>query len=130
MAAGSATILDERVTASAELLRRRPGGAKLLVHALAQLPDRVSLSLPEDVPARPTLELLARAYSIEDRLMFERGAPSGPVDELLAAGASLGEIVDALSSDDDPPASLRRDDSVLSGHRVAVVTNLPTHYRT
>ncbi len=103
-----------------------------LVHALAQLPDSVSLEL--ESAERGSLDLLARAYGIEDRLEL-RGA-TGPARWRFAeaastggAGATMAEFVDSLWPAAAEPAGTQRDDRCLRGHRIAVVTNIPTHYR-
>lgn len=135
----------------------------IVIHALAQLPDRVALDVYGDGPDRPRLETLTRAYAIEDRVAFRSGAPSGGTGVVVypsaqnAASApvrpesSLGrpivldptgrshdgavtartmaELLELLSRPGDPPAACRRRDGIFFGHRVAVVTNLPAHYR-
>jgi glycosyltransferase involved in cell wall biosynthesis len=98
----------------------------LLIHALAQLADSVLLELPEDVPDRPSLELLARAYGIQDRVSFQRS--SEPGRELLIP-PTMAELVHELSDPGDAPAGFREQDEILAGHRVAIVTNLPAPYR-
>jgi len=43
---------------------------------------------------------------------------------------TFAELIDALTEPDDPPASLRPEgDEILAGSRVAVITNVPIHYR-
>jgi glycosyltransferase involved in cell wall biosynthesis len=42
---------------------------------------------------------------------------------------SLGELVESLSRDDDRPAPCRADVGLLEGQRIALVTNVPIHYR-
>ena len=103
-----------------------------LVHALAQLPDGVSLRL--ESAGHDSLRLLARAYGIEDRL--ELGGTHGPPDWRFegassagAAGDTMAELVESLWPEDAGPSAAARDDRCLAGHRVALVTNIPTHYR-
>jgi glycosyltransferase involved in cell wall biosynthesis len=129
-----------------------------LLHAMAQLPDEVTLQIAGDGPARARLELLAAAYGIRDRVEFDSGfsqatdaalvypsagnfatAPLQPSradrpavgfasGDGLRSVRSMAEFLHALA----PGAAcrLRRgSDSVLSGHRIALLTNRPTHYR-
>jgi hypothetical protein len=98
----------------------------LYLHALAQLPDNTSLELSERLPEGPALQLLAESYDIADRVRFTstpEEAPTGP------SIATMGELVEGLALLDDPPATCRAQSSDLSGHRVAIVTNVPAPYR-
>lgn len=131
MAIDAASTVQRRVSLPSGL-KGQEQAAELLVHALAQLPDSVVLDLPPDLPKRKSLELLAASYGIAARIFFERApnaAPTGPYERLLREGRSLGEIVEALTEPGDPPASTRVDDEVFAGQRIAVITNVPTHYR-
>jgi glycosyltransferase involved in cell wall biosynthesis len=124
--------------------------ADLLVHALAQLPDTVRLELTSgDRDGR--LEALAHAYGVGDRLGLGSDTdPAGPSATVRApsrgdgveldwtvesrtgeqsAVRSMADLFEALYEPEDPAAACREDDHLLSGHRIAVVTNLPTHYR-
>lgn len=134
----------------------------LLVHALAQLPDDVVLQVFGDGPAKRSIEVLARAYGVDDRLVFSADIPksvdglivhpsqrnrrSAPIRsnisgssvalETRASGrdpgvfGTLGELVHAIAGDCPRPASLRSSrDEVLRGSRVAILTNVPVHYR-
>jgi len=123
------TILGRRTGVSAQLLHERDDAAELLVHALAQLPDNVQVSVPASAALRPRLELLARAYQIDQRLTFDEGASDGLLEDLILDGRSIAEVVELLGSAEDLPSSLRDDDEMFEGHRVAVITNVPTHYR-
>ena len=80
------------------------------VHLLAQLPDRVHLPTGDCV--------VARAYGIEERVGGDA------VDLTLPFARLADELGDA-----EPAAARRGDDSLLAGHRVAVITNVPMHYR-
>jgi glycosyltransferase involved in cell wall biosynthesis len=123
------TDLERRVGLSTHALHQRDA-AELLVHALAQLPDRVHATLPVPPTARRHLEVLANAYQIDHRLEFaEPKARDVSLEGLLLEGRPLGEIVESLTSPEDPPSSLAEDDTLFGGHRVALVTNVPTHYR-
>ncbi len=42
---------------------------------------------------------------------------------------TIAELLDALNEEGDPSVSLRGADEVFMGRRIAVVTNIPTHYR-
>jgi glycosyltransferase involved in cell wall biosynthesis len=129
--------LERIVKPSADVLRTANGTAAMVVHAVAQLPDTVSVELSVDDLLRRRLQLIAKAYGIEQRVRFQREQHEGSaldelgtlVDDLLCDGKHLGEIVEALTLPDDPAVSLRKDDSLLRGQRIAIVTNLPTHYR-
>ena len=100
------------------------------MHALAQLPDNVMAVLPRDVPSRGKLELLVAAYGTGERLTFGSVDSGGDAFERLMAGdATFGELVEGLSGDGEAARLVRGDDSVFRGHRIAVVTNIPAHYR-
>jgi glycosyltransferase involved in cell wall biosynthesis len=98
----------------------------LLIHALAQLADNVVLVLPEDAPDRPSLELLARAYGILERVRFQ---PSSERGGELRIPPTMAELIHELSDPGDAPAACRARDEILARHRVAIVTNLPAPYR-
>jgi glycosyltransferase involved in cell wall biosynthesis len=107
----------------------------LLVHALAQLPDEIRLDLPNDTPCMRSLATLAESYGVGDRVRFTRTPAKGETAVVSAPGEgstqeTLGEFVEGLYGADDPPASCRTDDRLLAGHRIAIVTNIPMHYRT
>jgi glycosyltransferase involved in cell wall biosynthesis len=130
----------------------------VLVHAAAQLSDAICVDIDAEGERAERLQVLARAYGIEERVWTGRladpngsvvlrpapGAAPGPREALdpplgwefedsVAAGvsqpATMAELVEALCEPGDPPASCRVDDGILGGQRIAVVTNLPTHYR-
>ena len=112
----------------------------LLLHALAQLPDSVTLELEAPPPELQRLRLIAAAYAIDDRVTFIvapgrqcRGAFLTPSSvhgqRAVAASSTLGEVVEALSTPEEAEASLRAHDLPFAGHRIAIVTNLATHYR-
>lgn len=100
--------------------------ADLLIHALAQLSDNVTLELSEQLPGRLRLELLARAYGIMDRVTFvsSRGPATAP-----RLPATMAELIQELSDQHDPPAACRQEDEIFAGHRIAHVANLPAPYR-
>jgi glycosyltransferase involved in cell wall biosynthesis len=105
-----------------------------LVHALAQLPDRVKFQLPVEASQHLRLERLAAAYGIADRVTFVPSTitpQSRDETPSISTRANLlfGELVEGLYLDGDPPASCDRHDSVLEGHRVGLITNLPAQYR-
>lgn len=109
--------------------------AETLVHALAQLPAEVSAELSCQPREGRQLALIASAYGIDERVTMDG---SGRVPSHLVRGgavadtssSTLGELVEALWPPDARPPSPMADDGLLAGHRVAIVTNLPTHYRT
>lgn len=120
VAANGMPVADRRTVSE-----RLTSDAELTVHALAQLPDRVTATLELD----QDLEVLAAAYGIRDRIQFSR-TPTGksnPFEDLESQ--TFAEAVESLYEPADPPASLRYDDAVFEGQRVAVVTNIPSHYR-
>jgi glycosyltransferase involved in cell wall biosynthesis len=126
------------MTTSASVLERRAvsgvlssDGAELAVHALAQLPDRVFGDVAVDRDRRPGLELLAAAYAIRDRVRFVSTSTglNGPFADMVRERNTFAEIVESLYESADPPASLRYDDDIFRGQRIALVTNLPAHYR-
>jgi glycosyltransferase involved in cell wall biosynthesis len=105
------------------------------LHALAQLPDGVGLELGCDETAMPGLELMTWAYGLDRRVELRQAAAPWaawvreaeriPYDP----GMTNAEMVEGLW-----PAGVESwrgsgDDHVLEGHRVAVVSNLPAHYR-
>jgi glycosyltransferase involved in cell wall biosynthesis len=106
-----------------------------LVHALAQLPAEVTLDLDAGPGERATLELLARAYGVEQRLRLSargEGPPPGFAGAAAATGApaaSLGELVESLWPAGAHAAVPHGDDSLLGGHRIALLTKTPSHYR-
>jgi glycosyltransferase involved in cell wall biosynthesis len=115
-----------------------------LIHALAQLPDEVSLELSAEGEQRARLERLSSAYALEQRITMSetaptswklQGSPSGvPVREGTAdasAGApgTIAEAVEDLWPPNGPIGSASRADPDLSEERVAIVTNHPAHYR-
>jgi glycosyltransferase involved in cell wall biosynthesis len=99
--------------------------ADLLVHALSQLADAVSLELPADIARRARLEQLIAAYAIGNRVVFSSSARHAGETSFVP----LGQIVNRFARPEDPPASLRPDDRLLAAKRVALVTNIPAHYR-
>jgi glycosyltransferase involved in cell wall biosynthesis len=117
-----------------------------LVHVLAQLPDSVSLELEADAERLIHVDLLCRAYSLAGRIKLtptaaERtawrfkgvsaapewavnGSPQAPIPNAMA------EMVESLWPEEGGCSSTQKDDGTLRGHRIAIVTNLPAHYRT
>jgi glycosyltransferase involved in cell wall biosynthesis len=136
MAVETRPTAQRRYSVTSELLAERPETGELLVHVLAQLPNRVQLDLPSDFPERKALEVQALAYGIADRIRFrcerqDEGplSSSSALERQLRDRRPLGEVVERLTQPSDPPASIRIEDTVFAGQRIAVVTNLPTHYR-
>lgn len=103
--------------------------ADLLIHALAQLRDSISLHLRE--PLSPALEAVAHAYGVRDRVLIGRSGCDFDIDPDAAARAgSFASLVEPLYQDDDSPApTIRGDDSLLTGERFALATNMPAPYR-
>ncbi len=116
-----------------------------LVHALAQLPDEVSLDLEHEPMERAVVKLLSRAYGLEHRLelrdaegqtrwRFEGASLAaadrvGPGDHAMGSGRTMAELVDSLWPPDVESATADGDDSCLRGHTIAVLTKTPSHYR-
>ena len=92
-----------------------------------QLPDAVTLDVAGDGPARPGLELVARAYGIEDRVRFGDSDAGTRVDASVSPGDTAAFL--ASVSPGGAASARRGDDSVLAGHRVTLITNRITHYR-
>lgn len=131
----------------------------VLLHAVAQGPGQTRLDVWGDGPDRPRLELVSRAYGLEDRVRFvdPSGAPAHAAVAVYPSAANLetslvrpgvrpslamvsgaadaervgfAGLVERTYGQADPPSDVPSgDDSVLSGSRIAIVTNIPTHYR-
>ncbi len=97
----------------------------LLVHALAQLPDEARLTISATGVEKRRLEAIARAYGIGERVEFVSSGDGDRTPEF----STMAELVEALGSPDDPPASTTRAGARLDGERIAVVTNVPAPYR-
>ena len=105
-----------------------------LIHALAQLPGRVTFEIPVEHSQRARLERLATAYGVAGRATF---VPSTGVANNKSAIPSISphsnltfaRLVESLYHDGDPPAPCSRNDTVLSGHRIGLITNVPAQYR-
>ncbi len=106
--------------------------SRLAIHILAQAPTTLHASLPASDVSNLCL-LLAQAYGIDERVEIRPpGATERAGDETLEVDATRSTpaaLCDLFR--DVPPASAgRRDlDTLLAGRRVALVTNIPIHYR-
>jgi len=96
-----------------------------LVHTLAQLPQDATLKLRSDDPQRARLELLARAYGVLDRISFGADAPPQPAD----VPSTMAELIDQMQPDAGAAPPSHGADELFAGQRIAIVTNLPAHYR-
>ena len=102
-----------------------------LVHALAQLPDEVSLRVPCDSGRVGRLRLLAAAYSLGDRaevhssLRYSTDLQSRPDREY----ASLASLVESLWPGQSRVTADRVSAEMLAGQRVALISNVPARYR-
>lgn len=150
----SQTAAGERIVSTAEMWA--DPRSDVLVHAAAQLPDEVSFGIAAAGEHAATLEALVSAYGIADRvtvgrdwkpgaLVIGRGEPRGAsrgagsepnlgwvvdgVGNGVQWADTMAALIEGLYQSADPPASCRRHDALFDGHRIAVVTNLPTHYR-
>ena len=121
----------------------------LAIHALAQLPDRVTLQAEVPSSEARSIALLARAYGIDERIEIASVATSrvgragsagrgqviytspgaGSPTPFVPGASSLTELIEGLYHADDEPAALRDGDDALTGQRVVIVVNRPTHYR-
>jgi len=129
----------------------------LLVHALAQLPASIRLELPIRESSR--IMDLAQAYGTQDRIEYggiRRSGPAGVVDVDLGTGAdpaarasrglgwavddgkegsrrrigTFADLIDALDDGLAPCAGTAPfDPEPLASERIAVLTNVPNHYR-
>jgi glycosyltransferase involved in cell wall biosynthesis len=61
----------------------------LLVHALAQLADPVTLEIIGDTSRSGKLRQLTRAYGIEDRATFSSGSPDPDAEPVFSSAANL-----------------------------------------
>lgn len=105
------------------------------LHALAQLPDDLGLEIGCGEEDLGRLRLLARAYGDDARVSLRpastahaawvSGSERIPYDPLQ----TLAETVEGMWSPEEGMWSAHGDDEILAGHRVTVVSNLPTHYR-
>jgi glycosyltransferase involved in cell wall biosynthesis len=123
--------VDQRWSGKAPLRRIDARGADqdqadLLVHALAQLADNVTLELSDRLADRPRIEVLARAYGIDERVGFSTPTPAVTS---LPLPSTMAELIQELADPQDPPADCRERDEIFTGHRIAIVTNLPAPYR-
>jgi glycosyltransferase involved in cell wall biosynthesis len=98
-----------------------PDRIELSVHALAQLADEVTLGVPARLDDHSPAMLTARAHRIDGRIAALRPGASAPT-----RGTTLAELTDGQPTRDPQP---HEHDNVLSAQRLAVVTNVPTHYR-
>jgi glycosyltransferase involved in cell wall biosynthesis len=116
-----------------------------LVHVLAQLPASLRLDLEGDRDQLNAVPSLSRAYGLGDRVSLREGVPGRAAwrfegasrdapawaahDVLDDLPRTMGEVVELLWPDGTPAVVGHSEDEALSGHRVAIVTNLPAHYR-
>jgi glycosyltransferase involved in cell wall biosynthesis len=98
----------------------------LLVHALSQLADNVTLELSDRLADRQRIEALAKAYGIDERVRFCTPPPDA---SSVALPSTMAELIHELADPRDPPADCRERDEIFTGHRIAIVTNLPAPYR-
>lgn len=59
-------------------------------------------------------------------LLLSEGSGTSLADR---RSSTMAAVIERLTRPDDPPASLRMNDGALRGQRVAVITNIPAHYR-
>jgi glycosyltransferase involved in cell wall biosynthesis len=101
----------------------------LAVHVLAQGPRSLRASIPRG-EASERCRALARAYGVEERLEVRARAEAAAVDGVLPVDASASTPASLLARCGAPAAA---DAAALAGSlagaRVAVITNIPIHYR-
>lgn len=132
----SSANLSRQKSAGERVSRGGLSPSELCLHALAQVPARVHLSLPESAEA-PQLLQIAASYGVRERVRVESGstepcfvASDGAATPSLDHRVmTLGEIVEALAPGEGVRAAPNAGDSMLSGHRVVILTNYPAHYR-
>jgi glycosyltransferase involved in cell wall biosynthesis len=124
---------------------RRPWLSDLL-HVLAQLPPAASLELAAGNQELAMLRPLSSAYGLDARISLRevsgeqtawRFGGTSPEAGPLSAGngraepeVTMGEMVESLwPPDGEVTAAADPVGDVMAGQRIAVVTNLPTHYR-
>jgi glycosyltransferase involved in cell wall biosynthesis len=119
----------------------RMNGPEFCLHALPQARDEIELELPAASASGVDLGLVAKAYGVDDRVRFVeptsndgqcRFAVGGTTLEIVGPGRphiSLGELLERLSPGEGGDPTSAASDGLLSGHRIALVTNYPTHYR-
>src|SRR4029079_15596059 len=105
-----------------------------LIHALAQLPERVMFEIPAESSQHARLERLATADGVAARATFVPSTGLAQYGEAIPsvssrANLTFAELVEGVYRDGDPPASCSRNDTVLSGHRIGLITNVPAQYR-
>ena len=128
-------IADSAADEGPEHLVLRTGGSDqrwdLAIHFLAQLPDWVSLEVPGDHIDRSLVQLMATAYGIEERVLF--AAPQRVLADQgwfnFPPNQSFAEVLHMLVGHKEPLSTIRGKDSCLSGHRIALVTNVLAPYR-
>lgn len=103
------------------------GHAELAVHALAQLGSDVHLELHLAEHGRRRLELIATAYGVAGQISFV-SAHDDTREPIVMQATTLAEFVESLCQFGGVPVPPEAD-STLQGQRIAIVTNLPTHYR-
>jgi glycosyltransferase involved in cell wall biosynthesis len=115
----------------------------LLVHALAQLPDDLRLQIEPNHPDIELVDLLTSAYGIRDQVDLAATSRSGQHGLVLCSSAPceavtspafqppipMATLIESLSRTQVSPPEHRSGDPYLTGQRIAIVTNLPTHYR-
>jgi glycosyltransferase involved in cell wall biosynthesis len=94
----------------------------------------VTASFPFTLSDHPRLETLARAYGLQHRIRVREDAASsleGSLDALVIDEGQIqtpGELLDRLQGT-GPAFAVVPDDGVLRDHCIAVITNIPIHYR-
>lgn len=131
MAVGQARAGADR----AGVTRASPHGLAEALHTVAQLPGDVGLELGCDVEEVRRLELMRWAYGLDGRVELRPASTSratwmrGAERIRYDPGMTIAETVESLWPRDCESWLGCGDDQVLDGHRVAVVSNLPAHYR-
>jgi glycosyltransferase involved in cell wall biosynthesis len=98
---------------------------------LAQSRSGTKLSLPTSLHDDATIHQVVSAYELTEAVEFQalpslrsQSIPVGDPNTVTPA-----EVLDQLLPDSCPESARMFDDGLLEGHRVAIVTNIPIHYR-
>ena len=112
--------------------------SELAIHLLAQLPPAITASLPASIARSRPVQRVAVAYGVGERIEI-RPSGGGQVDlegSLIidpADGRTPAELLSSMDMESAGSALTRRSSIPVSadlvGHRIAVVTNIPIHYR-
>jgi glycosyltransferase involved in cell wall biosynthesis len=113
--------------------------AELAVHLLAQMPPGIAASLPASVRNRRLVRSIGLAYGVDAQVSFRSSSDRGlDLDGALVFGRNdrrtpadlLASIAPKGPQSHEVPRHCAPVDAVLNGQRVAIITNIPIHYRS